>query len=273
MIEDTMNEHPLHTHIAGPEQGRIALLLHSSGFSSRQWRPYLPALHGAGWQTMTVDLFGYGDSPAWTGQGAFHFRHDVDAVLDLLRGLSGELAVVGHSYGGLVGLQALIRPTCPPARAVVYEPVVWGILASDGTDEERAELGRLEASGFFDDATGGSREWMEQFVTFWNGAGAWDALGERGQAQMMCSGRKTFEEVRSLCRDTTPAKAYAALREPVHVISGHMSPPAIRHACALLANAAAHHTIDMISAGHMGPVTHTEQVIEHVVGRLGRAQG
>ena len=257
----------LHTQSSGPNQGRTAVLLHSSGLSGAQWRPYLVPLHESGWQTITLDFIGYGESPPWGGPEPFDHRTDVAAVVDVLRTLEGEIAVIGHSYGGMIGMQALLDPKSPPARALVYEPVTWGVLRSDGDGTDRAFLAQLEASGFFDEETGGNLEWMRSFVTFWNGEGAWKLIGERGQAQMMKAARKTFEEVRSLCYDETPLSAYSKLRAPVHVIGGRISPAPIQRVCALL-SALPEATYDQVDAGHMGAVTHSKLVLEQIIRRL-----
>lgn len=94
---------------------------------------------------------------------------------------------------------------------MVYEPVAWGVAYETGDD---AALQSFVAAGFFDDARGGSAEWMGGFVDFWGGTGTWEALGEAGRAQMLKASRKTFEEVRALCFDFTPASAYASLGCP-----------------------------------------------------------
>ena len=248
-----LHGHDLHVAYDGPETGPKVLMLHSSGLTGRQWGPYAAELARAGHRTVVPDLIGYGKSQPWRGVGPFHFHADLAAMRELALALGEPFTLVGHSYGGLLALQ--VAATLPPGRLralVVYEPVAWGVAYEPGDD---AALQSFVAAGFFDDARGGSAEWMGGFVDFWGGTGTWEALGEAGRAQMLKASRKTFEEVRALCFDFTPASAYASLGCPTLVLCGSESPPMERRVCERLSEAipgAEHKVVE--GAGHLGVV-------------------
>ena len=86
------------------------LMLHSGGFSSRQWRRLAAAL-APDHEVLAPDLLGYGVQPAWPAGEPFHFRQDLAFVESLVEPLDGPVHVVGHSYGGVLALKlALARP-------------------------------------------------------------------------------------------------------------------------------------------------------------------
>ena len=118
----------------------IALLIHSGGFTSRQWRKLgqrLAATH----DVLAPDLIGYGSEP-WPPGVPFHYRQDVDRLIGMLDtpnpaepGAIGRPAdVVGHSYGALLALHiALLRPDLVRSIAV-YEPVAFGVLGPEDAE-------------------------------------------------------------------------------------------------------------------------------------------
>lgn len=79
------------------------LCLHGYPESSYMWRHLLEAVADAGWQAVAPDLPGYGDSP-YAGDGSW--RAHVDAVDAFHREQElGEVVLVVHDWGGLIGLR------------------------------------------------------------------------------------------------------------------------------------------------------------------------
>ena len=257
----------LHIRKHGADEGPIALLLHSSGMNGRQWAGQFGALKKAGWRPWAVDFLGYGESPK--GPDPFDHQFDVEAIVSILDSHPDEtFALVGHSYGGVVTVQAALAAQNKPQSIFVYEPVCWGVIASDGTDEDKRIFDLFEDEGFLDDERGGSQAWMEQFVTWWSGEGAWEAMGERGQAMMMHNGRKTYEEVRSICVDRTPGSAYQALTCPTTIAYGTQSPKDSQTVCHIFKKHIKHAHMVPFEAGHMGPLTHRRGVARALVHHL-----
>jgi haloalkane dehalogenase len=79
------------------------LCLHGYPESSYMWRHLLETVADAGWQAVAPDLPGYGDSP-YAGSGTW--RAHVDAVDAFHREQElGEVVLVVHDWGGLIGLR------------------------------------------------------------------------------------------------------------------------------------------------------------------------
>jgi haloalkane dehalogenase len=79
------------------------LCVHGYPESSYMWRHLLEAVADAGWQAVAPDLPGYGDSP-YTGSGTW--TSHVTALDDFHREQElGEVVLVVHDWGGLIGLR------------------------------------------------------------------------------------------------------------------------------------------------------------------------
>lgn len=79
------------------------LCLHGYPESSYMWRNLLEAVADAGWQAVAPDLPGYGDSP-YGGDGSW--KAHVEAVDAFHREQElGEVVLVVHDWGGLIGLR------------------------------------------------------------------------------------------------------------------------------------------------------------------------
>jgi haloalkane dehalogenase len=145
---------------AGDPADPAVLLVHGYPASSHMWRPALAALAARGLYAVAPDLPGFGDSEpdppgTWT-------RH-VEALEALLQaeGLE-QVALVGHDWGGLIGL----RWACD--RVGGDGVPVWAIVASD--------------TGFFPDGR-------------WHGMA--DALRTPGQGEQLVD-RMTLESFTAL---------------------------------------------------------------------------
>jgi haloalkane dehalogenase len=85
------------------EPSGTVLCLHGYPESSYMWRHLLESVSDAGWQAVAPDLPGYGDSP-YGGSGTW--RAHVDAIDAFHREQElGEVVLVMHDWGGLIGLR------------------------------------------------------------------------------------------------------------------------------------------------------------------------
>ena len=158
---------------SGPKRGEPLLLVHGWPDSPRTWDKVLPALHGAGYQTIAPYLRGYGPStfrtpvfrrkPRRTGQPAA-FAQDVIHLADRLK--LQRFHFIGHDWGARTGyalaalypqrLKSLIAisvpfepgkavpPQLPQARAFWYQ---WLLCTKPGEEkfrEDQVAFGRAQ---------------------------------------------------------------------------------------------------------------------------------
>lgn len=245
-------------HVETVGLGTPVVLLHSSGLSSRQFAKLAAAIAEQGKQAVLVDLTGHGKSPPVPEGEPMTWRDDVAHVVELLKVPS---ILVGHSYGGLVALHAALAAPDRVKTLVLYDPVAFGILDEDDHDVA-VTLNAIDLHG---GATPETREaWLEAFVDYWSGRGAWASLREPARAEFRRVGWVVREGVRTLMADLTRSAAYSAL-PPLHLITGEHTPVAARRVVAKLATATGAGVTEIAGAGHMGPLSHADQVNARVL--------
>lgn len=241
--------------------GRPLVAVHSSGLSRRQWGRLAAAMSGER-RVVCANLLGYGESGPFV-DGAFTWEDDARLIGALLGTFEMPVHLVGHSYGGLVALRVAMNHPERVRSLALFEPVAFAVLHAPDDAEALADLERARRAERDRDATGtgGDEAWLETFVDYWSGPGAWRALPAPAREGFLAVGRKVFAEVTSLTGDRTPRGVFAAVAVPTLLLSGGRSTLAARHASAILAEVLPDATLDVLpDAGHMGPLTHADAV-------------
>ena len=257
-VSSPRGDQRIHVHVTGAGDAPPVLLLHSGGFTTRQWRR-LTELLAPSYRVIAPDLLGYAESTRIADKEPFHFRQDLALLEILLAEIGTPAHLVGHSYGGLLALKlALAQPSRVRSMAL-YEPVAFGVLGENLEADVNRELGRISLApngeGTVDDA------WLSMFVDWWNGVGAWKAMAAETKAAFRSVGWKVFQEVCSLVDDHTPLATYATIEAPTLLLGGDQSPAVEQNVLARLAGAMPHARHDVLAGvGHMGPITHGAQV-------------
>ncbi len=115
-----------HYEVAGPDTGRVAVLVHGFSVPAYIWDSTYHALAGAGYRVIRYDLFGRGwsDRPNAAYDGAF-YDAQLGGLLDSLR-VTGPVDLFGLSFGGFVVAHFA---TTHPERVrtlVLVDPVTKG---------------------------------------------------------------------------------------------------------------------------------------------------
>jgi aromatic-L-amino-acid/L-tryptophan decarboxylase len=252
------------------ERRPLVVALHASASSSRQWRELGRALE-PDMQLLAVDLIGHGDAAE---QRATEFRQllleDAFRVMPHVRAAAAAgraVHIVGHSYGGAVALKLASMAELGCLRSlVVYEPVMFGLLAEDADSAPHwrrvIELvdtlqGCLDADN---QADAGRR-----FITFWSGAQGWHRLSKTARVAAIDAMPVVMQQFDATMSEQESAKAVEHLALPVLVLSGaHTVPVAKRISERLRAlwPRAIHRVLP--DAGHMGPLSHAAAVNRHI---------
>lgn len=251
--------------------GEVVVLLHSGGMNARQWRSTVQALSSK-YRVIAPDFLGYGKTGPWPEASPFHYAYDVDATLRLIASIGGRAHLVGHSYGGLIAAQVALRSPESVSTLTLCEPVAFGVLRSENDTEGLADLPSWEPTLQLD--TPEQREvWLEVFVDYWSGRGAWSRLGESTRQSFRDVAHKLYGEVMSLMDDPTSAAEYEKINVPTLLVAGENTTLAARRVIALLGQHIANvRTESIAGAGHMAPITHASVVNALLVEHIGSAR-
>src|SRR5205807_798995 len=131
------------------------------------------------------------------------------------------------------------------------EPVALGALDRVHDADARAVLDDARDTW----AKMDDERWLEGFVDFWGGAGAWASLRDEARTEFRRTARAVRQGVATIAVDDTPAAAYASL--DVTLLTGSLSPPSAQRVVRRLHEAIAGSRMHVVEgAAHFGPVTH-----------------
>ena len=160
-------------------KGMPILLLHSSMSSKLQWYNLMELL-SRNYLAIAVDLYGYGDSPFPDNKENFCLSDEIKLVESLLEDVippDDPIHVVGHSYGGAVGLRYAYRreeQNQPSQRRrilslALFEPVAFHLLPKN--EEVRSQIFQQKEiiNSFMKNKQYNTA--AEYFIDFWSGTG------------------------------------------------------------------------------------------------------
>lgn len=88
--------------------GRTVLFLHGIGSSRRRWDPLLPAVAGAGYRCVRIDLRGFGESEG--AEQEFAMPTFLGDLMEFTESIGSErFHLVGHSLGGMIAQKYAIE--------------------------------------------------------------------------------------------------------------------------------------------------------------------
>lgn len=251
----------LHCHRWG-SSGPLVLCLHSSGLSGLQWRRLSEKVDSV--RFLAPDLLGYGKSPPSPNGLDFRYQEDVAEVVALLDSLGEPVILLGHSYGGFIGLKATLERASQVTAMAFYEPVIWGGLASSRGCGIREITSRFDPEGYLlNRQLAGQPGWLERFIDYWNGAGAWAAMSPAARRPVIEGAEKLAAEVHEVLDDTTHHSTYSALDQPTLILHGTTSPAEVLEMKDILLSVMPNVRSAQIPGGHMNPVRNPLPVNAH----------
>ena len=267
MIEDARGN--IDCEISGNGRGPTIVFVPGSCSTGAAWRPVIASL-GDRFRCVTTSLPGYGQTAERRTPGAPDISQAAEIVRAVIRN-SGEDAIhlVGHSFGGLVGLAAVLESSDQIASMTVIEaPAVELLMATGELEAYRAF--RAMADAYFGAFHGGDMEAIAAMIDFYGGAGTYASWPER---------------VRAYAIETTPVNMLdwacafsfrlspvelAAINVPIHVIVGGAGHPAVLRANWLLSHWIQGASMTTIAgAAHFMISTHAVDVAHAIAAHVG----
>ncbi|MFX0546932.1 alpha/beta fold hydrolase [Roseovarius sp. S1116L3] len=246
----------------GPRQ---ALMIHCSLGETAIWGGMARELSGA--LTMTAfDLPGHGRSDDWDARGE---------MSEVCAGIAADFArrdapmdVIGHSFGGVVGLRLAMKHPDLVRSLVMIEPVFFA--AALQARAEGASSDVQEMKGFQAGMVAGDLAMAAQgFIGAWGGGRPWGSFAPEAQTRMASQMPLIAAAGPALVDDVGGLLAPGALEGvdiPVLLLEGSEAPAIIPSINEALAARLPHARRGVIGgAGHMSVATHPAQVSAEVL--------
>jgi pimeloyl-ACP methyl ester carboxylesterase len=239
------------------------LLLHSSGATHRQWRALIAQL-GQRWRILAPDLFGYRDAPmpaATSSARRSIVQDEMDLLGALLQQVEGPVHVVGHSYGGAIGIELALRHPERIAALALYEPVMFALLRDSEQQAAWNEIAQVAQRQIDLVAAGNLREAASHFIGYWTAPGAFEAMPEQMQEAVAASMPKTAVEFREVLRRRDALPDFGALTMPVLLLCGSETTLAARGVVTELRRLLpAPRFVEVVGGVHMAPLLQPDLV-------------
>lgn len=207
------------------------------------------------------DMPGHGRSANYEA-GTLTGQQMLDAILARL---DGPVDVIGHSYGGLMGLRlAIERPDLVKSLSL-FEPVTM-LAAQEAAPEEVAKNNAHMGQVFALNDAGDPEAAVRMFVEEWGDGTPWEMLPAETRATfarqvpfVVASQQDVLEDVGQVM----PRLGQVAV--PVVVMDGAESPAIMKYACdGVAAKVQNGRRVTVSGAGHMGAITHAREVAAEV---------
>ncbi|MCV7027833.1 alpha/beta fold hydrolase [Mycobacterium sherrisii] len=130
----------------GDPSARAVVFLHGGGQTRRSWGRAAAAVARRGWQAVTIDLRGHGESD-WSSDGDYRVVSFAKDVEEVLRELPPQPVLVGASLGGFTSMLLAGELSPGIASAVVLVDIVPDMEQSGATRIHNFMADRVE-SGF-----------------------------------------------------------------------------------------------------------------------------
>lgn len=130
----------------GDPAAPAVVFLHGGGQTRRSWGKAAAAVAERGWQTVTIDLRGHGESD-WSAEGDYRVVSFAGDVAEVLRTLPAQPVLVGASLGGFTAMLLAGELSPGIAGAVVLVDIVPNMDQSGASRIHNFMADRVE-SGF-----------------------------------------------------------------------------------------------------------------------------
>lgn len=240
--------------------GAAVILIHSSASGRRQWRQLIESLQGR-YRVISVNLFGYGKTSPWPGTRPLSAGDQAELVAAAAALAPEPVALVGHSLGGAVALEAAATLADRVRVVVAFEPILFGHLKAHGPAGAYGEIAAI-ARRYGELAQ--ASDWNaagEWFIDYWAGAGTWAAMSDERRQNTMAMLPPVVHEWQMATSGLRPLEGWHTIRAPVHVIHASDTRTPTRAVVALLAKTYPQwHVHEVRSGGHMAPLSRPDLV-------------
>jgi pimeloyl-ACP methyl ester carboxylesterase len=273
MIDDVRGRIDYEELGADPGAGPTVVLLPGSCATGSAWRPIVEAWDGR-FRCVTTSLLGYGGTAERRSAADPAIAHEAEAVEAVIRRAGGPVHLVGHSFGGLIGVAVALRGAVPLASLTVVEAPAMELLRERSEDARHYQAFRAMTKGYFAAFERGEKEAIASMIDFYGGAGTYASLPARVRAYAAETTAVNILDWASGYAFPLTAATLATIDVPALVLWGGASHPAAQRANALLGQSVpGAATAEVGGAAHFMIVTHAREVARLIAHHVEAATG
>jgi len=160
--------------------GPTIVLVPGSCSTGAAWRPVMATWNGQ-FRCITTSLLGYGGTVERRTAYDPDISHEAEILESVVRKAGGRVHLVGHSFGGLVGLAVALRHRVSLASLAILEAPAPEVLRD--RDEHPHYLAfRQMTEAYFATFAGGNAEAIAAMIDFYGGDGTYASWPPRVRA-------------------------------------------------------------------------------------------
>lgn len=249
--------------------GEKVILVHSSVAGAKQWRSLMEAFAGD-FHVIAINLFGYGDTRAWDGDGTQRLIDQARLIEPFLPAGAGRISIVGHSFGGSVAMMAAASFKEKVRHLVLIEPNPFYLLEQFGRPEAYREAVTLRDAIKSSGKSGTWEAAAEVFANYWTGAGSWDAMPDDRKMKFARALVPNFHEWDAVMNEVKSlAEWQRDLPSDTTVVSARDTVRSIREIIELMQEHASDWRFEQIErGGHMAAMTNPDVINPIVLSAL-----
>ncbi|WP_119421898.1 alpha/beta fold hydrolase [Desertibaculum subflavum] len=267
MIDEPAGPIEYEEHGGGGSDAPTVVMVPGSCSTGAAWRPVIAAL-GGHCRCVTTSLLGYGGTAERRSSLDASICHEAAIVETVVRRAGGPVHLVGHSFGGLVGLAVALRGRVPLASLTIAEAPAPGILRELGEAEHYGTFRRM-SDAYAADFQAGNAEAIAAMIDFYGGQGTYAGWPERVRAYAVRTTPSNLLDWASAYGCRLPVAALAALDLPALALWGGDSHPAARRANELLGlHLKRGRGLAIPGAAHFMIATHPQEVARAIRDRI-----
>jgi pimeloyl-ACP methyl ester carboxylesterase len=250
-------------------QGPGLLLVPGSCSTGSAWRAVTAALDGT-FRTLTTSLPGYGGTAERRTDADRSIGRVAEAVERAIRHVGTPVHLVGHSFGGEVGLAVALRGRVELRSLSIFEAPAPDMLRAFGRTEAYGRF-RSMTEAYLGDFGSGNAEAIGAMIDFYDGPGTFASWPAQVRSHVADTTSTNILDWQSAYGAGYDPGALADLNLPVLVAVGGESHPAVTEANSLIAQAIPGATFETIEgASHFMIATHPRDVANLIVRHIAR---
>lgn len=246
--------------------GPPLVLIHGSPGDSLSWARVVPHLRDR-FRVLAVDLPGYAGSEGVPDEPIGRAALMGAAAARLAESLGRPVRLAGHSYGGVVAIQAAVQASAGTVeKMVLFEPVFFRALQITG-DRDVLDPAAAYFEAYAARALAGEAGVVRLMIDYWFGDGAFVRMPDPVRAYLDANAPRNALDVLSSFNDQVTMAQLVSFTPPVLVICGDRSPEIVRAIGRSMLQLLPNAHLDVLAGANHGMLdSHPEAVARLIAG-------